>query len=295
MGFSRDKFITVSDMAETIRNNIWKIPRDIDFIVAIPRSGMLCASIIASHLNVPLIDINSFLEGKQPYGGIRLNQFNAHIKTGKILVVDDTCYNGKSMRETRAKIALYKDAEKYKITYMVVYLEGSGGSNVDLYLEDVRPYTNNFRDIVLYEWNILQHGEMFTRMTLYDMDGVLCKNPPDERNESEYLSYIQTAPPMFIPRTRLGGICTYRLIKNKSVTEKWLKDNGVSYNNIFMFNANTWDERNRSGITPWQYKADIYTKDNRFKLFVESDDQQAQKIATISKKAVYCIESNKLY
>ena len=69
------KYITLSDLSETIRKNIWKIPRDIDCIIGIPRSGMIAASIISSYLNVPLIDVCSFTEGLQPYGGNRLNYF----------------------------------------------------------------------------------------------------------------------------------------------------------------------------------------------------------------------------
>ena len=48
--------------------------------------------------------------------------------------------------------------------------------------------------------------------------------PPDERNEEDYLKYIANATPMFIPRTKLGGIVTYRLSKNRDITEKWLAE-----------------------------------------------------------------------
>jgi adenine/guanine phosphoribosyltransferase-like PRPP-binding protein len=70
------KYITIADLSETIRKNIWKIPRDIDFIIGVPRSGMIAASMIASYLNVPLIDVNSFIAGLEPYGGDRLNYFS---------------------------------------------------------------------------------------------------------------------------------------------------------------------------------------------------------------------------
>jgi uncharacterized HAD superfamily protein len=59
---------------------------------------------------------------------------------------------------------------------------------------------------------------------LYDIDGVFCIEPPDERNEEEYLKYIANATPLFIPRTKLGGIVTYRLSKNREITEKWLTE-----------------------------------------------------------------------
>lgn len=100
------KYITISDLSETIRKNLWKIPRDIDFIVGIPRSGMIGASIISSYLNVPLIDINSFLSGSEPSGGLRLQYFSQnHKKTNKILVIDDTVSSGAAMKKARKKMS----------------------------------------------------------------------------------------------------------------------------------------------------------------------------------------------
>ena len=166
---------------------------------------------------------------------------------------------------------------------------------VDLYLEDVRKYTNNFTTNVMYEWNIFQHSSPVMGGCLYDIDGVFCVEPPDERNEEEYLKYIQNATPLFIPKTKLGGIITYRLNKNRAITEEWLKQQGITYNELIMFPANTWDERNNSRISSEEYKAKFYKEHSNYKLFVESSDYQARRIAEISKKPVYCVETNKLY
>jgi len=288
------KYITISDLSETIRKNLWKIPRDIDFIIGVPRSGMIGASMIASFLNVPLIDVNSFINGLEPYGGLRLNYFtNKHIKTNKVLVIDDTVSSGRAMNETRKKIS--ESGRQFQFIYMCIYLEGWGEESVDLYLEDVRKYTENFTKVVVYEWNIFQHHQDHMIHCLYDIDGVLCLEPPDERNEEEYLNYIKNAIPLFIPRQKLGGIITYRLNKNREITEEWLKNNGIEYDCLAMFKANTWEERNKSGISPEVYKGNFYKMNDNFKLFVESDDRQAKIIAEISNKPVYCVETNKMY
>ena len=60
------KFITLADMASTIRRNLHRIPHDVDFVIGIPRSGIIAASIIAEYLNVPLIDIDSLSLGQVP-------------------------------------------------------------------------------------------------------------------------------------------------------------------------------------------------------------------------------------
>ena len=94
------KYITFADLGTTIRKNFFKIPHDVDFVIAIPRSGMICGSMIAEFLNVPLIDIDSFCAGIKPTGGGRLRYWEQRHKDGnntnKVLVVDDTVFNGTS-------------------------------------------------------------------------------------------------------------------------------------------------------------------------------------------------------
>ena len=62
-----------------------------------------------------------------------------------------------------------------------------------------------------------------------------------------------------------------------------------------MFNAKTWEERRKKGIPPEIYKADFYNSHNNYELFIESSDYQAKKIAEITNKPVYSVETNKMY
>lgn len=288
------KYITIGELSDSIRKNIWKIPRDIDFIIGIPRSGTICASMISSYLNIPFIDIESFLAGIEPYGGLRLKYYNeAHTeKFGKALVIDDTVYNGTAMKGARAKLASVRDIE---LIYGCVYLEGTGKDLVDFYLEDVRKYVDNYMTFIFYEWNIFQHHRHVMKWCLYDYDGVFCLDPPDDRNEPEYLNYIQNATALFLPRTKIGGIVTYRIEKNRAISEDWLKRNGVRYGEFVMFPASSREQRNRSGISPEKFKGEYYRDNSQYHLFVESSAEQAPRIAKISGKAVYCVETNKLY
>lgn len=287
------KYITLADMSKTIRDNIWKIPRDIDFIITIPRSGTIAGSIISEFLNVPLIDINSFIEGVKPSGGGRLRYYykNEH-NTKRVLVVDDTVYSGLSKVLAKEKLAKFTD---YEFIYMAVYLEGPGSQHVDLWLEDVRSYTNNFTQIVFYEWNIFHHNENEMARMLFDFDGVFCVDPPDERNEEEYLNYIKNATPLFVPTVKVGGIVTFRLLKNYEITKNWLDEHGIDYGTITMFNAMSWEERAKTGINPGVWKGELYKSWPQFNLFVESNPEQAKIIAEVSGKNVLCVEDNKLY
>ena len=289
------KYITIAEMADTIRKNFYKIPHDIDFVIGIPRSGVLCGSIISELLNVPLIDVDSFVFGAKPTGGRRLEKFyiEKNKNKKKVLVVDDTIFAGTTNKEVRNKLKPFEN--EYDFIYLVVFLEGTAVNSVDIYLEDVRKYTENFTQPVLYEWNIFHHYEKHTSNFIYDFDGVFCVNPPDERNEKEYIEYIKNAVPLFIPSSKIGEIVTYRLIKNKEITENWLKKYNICYDKLTMFNAQTWEERKKSGVSPEKMKGDYYKQQELAELFVESDDYQARRIFEISGKPVYCVESNKLY
>ena len=276
------KYVTLADLSNTIRKNLWKIPRDIDFVVGVPRSGMISASIISSFLNVPLTDTHSLVAGLKPYGGKRIKYFKSP-NTGKALVVDDTVWGGGAMRRAKEMLEGYGN-----FVYMCVYLEGRGDYAVDIWLEDLREYTDNFTQIVLYEWNILQHHPKIMSKCLFDIDGVFCPDPPDERNEDEYLNYIKNAPPLFIPRTPAGGIITYRFEKNRKITEYWLKRQGIQYKELIMY------EDEKREISPYRFKGEFF-RNNKYNLFVESNDRQARKISDISGKPVYCVETNRVY
>lgn len=54
-------FRTINDLNNLISKNLDKIPKDIDLIVGVPRSGLFVANLIALYLNLPLTDFDSFL------------------------------------------------------------------------------------------------------------------------------------------------------------------------------------------------------------------------------------------
>ena len=287
------KFVTLSEMAGAIRKNVWKIPHDIDFVIGIPRSGVIAAGIIAEFLNAPLIDIDSFVFGAHPTGGRRLRFHKGSGRTKpKVLVVDDTIFHGRSLKGAKDKLEPF--AAKYDFVYSVVYLEGPC-DKVDIWLEDLRMFTEGFSSFVLYEWNIFHHIPKFMEVCMYDFDGVFCVNPPDERNKQEYEEYIKDAIPLFTPTVKIGEIVSYRLKSYTEVTQDWLAVHGVEYGKLTLFPATSWDERNDSGKGPAQFKAEVYASRYSAKLFVESSDAQAREIYERTHKAVYCVESNHLY
>lgn len=286
-------YITLNDLVNTVRNNLSKIPHDIDFVVGVVRSGMLAATIIAEYLNVPLVDDVSYAAGISPAGGNRI-MFNKKKETGKVLVIDDTCYSGKAMRQTKE---LLKHITDKQFIYACVFLEADPGrKECDLWLEDISSEIDFFKgQICLYEWNIFHHYNFIMERSEFDMDGVLCLDPPDDHNEEEYEKYIKDATPLFIPTSKIQRIVSYRINKYRDITEEWLLKNNVNVNELILFDADNREKRNTSGISPELFKAVVYKNHPNDILFFESDDYQARFIHNNTGKAVYCVGTNKMY
>ena len=294
------EYITYNTLVNDIRSNFYKIPKDIYGVIGIPRSGMLPASIIAGQINVGLTTIGNFVEKKNngcgldvifgEHGNRKLKNTNG--EKVKILVVDDTCYNGRELLKNKQKLKAYTDID---FIFMVVYMEGSGTlAKPDIYLRDVTSLAQKSEiNIVLYEWNIFSNPNIVDK-TIYDLDGVMCVEPPDERNIKAYIKYLENPIPLYIPTTdKEITILTYRLNKYRKLTESFLIKNGLNSLKLFMFNSDSYEERGK--IPPWLYKGNFYKANDYYKLFVESDDFQARKICEISGKPVYCVDTNKMY
>ena len=214
-------YVTINEMSDMIMRNMYKVPHDIDFVIGVPRSGMLPAVIIAEYLNVALIDVDSFIHGAKPTGGNRLNfvHYNAKPRP-KVLVIDDTVFSGTAMLRTRGKLEPFK--KDYDFIYAAAYLEGRGMGTIDFWLDDDSKYIQN--DIqCIYQWNFLNHYPHVMDLCIYDMDGLLCVDPPSDRNTEQYESYIKDATPLLCPTMPFGKICTYRISKYRDITKEWLK------------------------------------------------------------------------
>lgn len=283
---------SINDLSNTIRQNLWKIPENIDLIVGIPRSGMLCGILISQMLNKPIITLNDFLNEKVPEGGKRMNCIK---KTNfkNILIIDDNVASGSAINEVKNTINNFKNKDKYNFIYSCVYLESEESKNmVDIYLENIRIPGSL---LYLYEWNIMHFDAKFTEQFMCDIDGIVCKDPPDESLDiNAYEEYIKNPIINVIPSRKIGAFVTYRLNKYRDITATWLNSLGISYDNLYMFNAKSYNER-ASITTPAEYKAFVYSKADWAILFIESDDKQAQEIAKLTHKPVFSFESGKMY
>lgn len=280
-------FITIAELNNDIVNNMHLIPKDVDIVVGVPRSGMLVATIIALYLNIPLTDIDSFINGKLYSTGSTKNIDNViknycEIKTA--LIVEDSSNTGNSIIEAREKLSAITFVKKI---FLSVYVTKAAIDKVDIYFRKIEQPR-------VFEWNFMHSDDLIHACV--DIDGVLCMDPTYEENDDgeKYIKFILMAIPRYIPTKKIGWIVTSRLEKYRKETEKWLEKNGIEYGQLIMMNLETAQER-RELNNHAEYKANIYKKLDEAYWFVESDRSQAREIANRTGKAVFCVNAQQFY
>ena len=271
-------FRSIADLNNCIFKNIAKIPKDVDLIVGLPRSGMLPANIIALYLNKPYTDIDSFLEGKVYGCGYRGN-FIKDRDVKKILVIDDSISSGSAIAKAKEKLK----NSKFEFIYAAVYGRSESRLRVDICLEIID-------GLRVFQWNMFHH-KLILSMACMDIDGVLCRDPTPEENDDgkKYMEFLLTAEPKFIPSVKVKTLISCRLEKYRKATELWLKSNGIEYDNLIMLNLPNATERrkwNRYG----DYKGNEYKKPG-YVFFIESSLNEAKRIKEVSGKTVFCTEA----
>ncbi|MEH6680486.1 MAG: phosphoribosyltransferase family protein [Sediminicola sp.] len=270
---------SINDLNETILKKLHLIPRDIDLVVGVPRSGMLPANLLALYLNLPYTDIHSFMNGFIYKAGARKQFFEAS-EYKNILVVDDSIASGAALAE--CKKSLEHLNTNYNFTFFAVYASPEKEKAVDIALETVA--TPRY-----FQWNIFNHTTL--DKACFDIDGVLCADPTEAQNDDgpNYVSFLLNAAPLYIPGSKIGTLVTSRLEKYRPETETWLKNHGVKYDKLVMLDLPDMRARQKANCHGG-HKANEF-KNSKYNLFVESDLKQAIEINKLTKKPVFCTEN----
>lgn len=279
------QFKSVTDLNDDVFCWLASIPRDVDLVVGIPRSGMLPATLLALHLHTPLASVTDYINGRTMHSGQRLGshpRLSLDDPGVTVLVVDDSVYRGQQMKETRRRIQARPI--KNRVLYGATYVAPGAEHFVDLYYKVV-PVPR------VFEWHLMNH-EILSRACV-DIDGVLCRNPTDGENDdgTAYEKFLHTVDPLLLPRKPIMCLITNRHEKYRSVTEEWLQRHGIMYERLIMMD--TTMEARRKDNQHAEFKANAYV-DTHAELFIESSREQALSIARLAGKPVYCAESSEL-
>lgn len=280
-------FVSFSQLSESIRWGLHQVPRDIDLVVGIPRSGMVPAYMIALALNRLVIDLPTFLvDGSPKHGHTRepAVKIGSSMSAKRILLVDDSYHSGDSMRKAVADIKAAGFSGNIVTCSAIVTPDVQ--NDVDVYFISM-PWPR------MYEWNFLH--TYHTQFLCSDFDGVLCVDPNQGQDDDgeTYRKFIMTAAPLYLPTSAIGHIVSARLEKYRDLTEHWLKKHGIEYKQLHLVDLPTKDARNaqRAHI---RLKSKIY-RETEAPLFVESSDAQAAEIAQITGKPVLSIERMRVH
>lgn len=267
--------------------NVHRLPRDLDLIVGVPRSGLLAANMLSLITNLPLADLDGYLERRIVSAGRtkahdRLTRSFDDIRT--VLILDDSINGGEAMAKARARVE--GAGLGHKCIFAAVYGIRPEHENCDLVFE-VLPQPR------LFQWNLMHHK--FLESACVDIDGVLCRDPTREENDdgARYVDFLLNATPLHLSTRRIRTLVTSRLEKYRAQTEAWLARHDVRYDELVMLdlpNAEARRKANAHGL----FKAEYYKKSDAI-VFIESELPQARKIAHHSRKPVICLETHTLF
>jgi uncharacterized HAD superfamily protein len=275
---------SIEDLNRSIVSNLGKVPRGTDLVVGIPRSGLLAANLLALHLNVPLADVDGFINGQLLQSG---NRFKQHTKPfeeyKRVVFLDDSLYSGEALKAVKEKMkGRYPEKE---IFYGAVFVVPGAVGMLDFYF-DICKWPR------LFEWNMMHHSSL--ENCCVDIDGVLCKDPTAEENDDgpNYESFLANAEPLLHTTATIGYLVTNRLEKYRPHTEAWLAKHNIKYKNLIMRDLPNKEARLKAN-DHGGFKASMYLKHDCW-LFIESSEIQAWQIANITGKPVYCVDARKM-
>lgn len=275
-------FITIEQLNNCICRNMKKIPRDIDLIVGIPRSGTLVANLLALYMNLPYTDVDNYIaRGKLRTGNTRKcsNWIKSVEEAKKVLIVDDSISSGRAIKEVKELVRNCKMQAEH--IYLAAYALENNIHMVDIYFEICHMPR-------MFEWNYMHHWAL--EYSCVDIDGVLCEDPRVLENDDgkRYVEFLKNAKPKLIPTQKIGYIVTTRLEKYRKETEEWLLKNRIQYDHLIMMDCESGKERRKQG-NHGIYKGEIF-KNTKCSIFIESNYEQAIEICKISGKQVFCVD-----
>ena len=263
--YKNARWITTSQLAADTLRMVKQIPNTLTGVVGVPRSGIIPASILETHLNLPLYT----LEGKDILHCGHGRRFTEPADgMSQLLVVDDTVMLGSTSKRRRLP---------QPHLFGAVYKNPHADVEVDVVGVELEPPH-------FLEWNFF--NSKFVEKCAFDMDGILCEDqePP----------YNQPCKPLHLPRNyTIPAIITARFEKHRRITQVWLERHGIKYNDLVMGPWQAEAERSKPGAIS-KYKAAEFKK-RKLQWFVESCPIQSKEIAQLTGAWVICPPAGKIF
>jgi hypothetical protein len=263
---THDKLVytKTTDLVRDTYKLVKYVPPRCNGIIGIPRSGMLPASILATHMQLPLGEL-------RPDGSISMlgsggrGKFTRYAD-GKYFIVDDTCHNGYSLQQAKKS---YKGNDAI---WAVVYNRDKNRMP-DVYAVDL--------SVHLLEYNCWNNGQINGQSIVKNLQGGFAV---DLFVIMEKKADIKTSPPIMVPRLHAVPLVIGHLPEaSRSEVEDWLRKYQINVNQLVLYD----------GDDIASFKGLCY-KDSNCGVFFENDINQCQGIANAANKPVIHPESGKV-
>ena len=247
------------------------IPYNISKVVGIPRSGMIVASFLATHLNTPLYTLydNEIIPVQT---GLRWNSVENFDDSGLTLIVEDSSASGFSINKFKRKFG----------TDNIKYVAAIASPNSIRYLDY---YGEILRLPHWFSWNFFGNKSiMIPYRVTTDMDGLLCEDCTQEQDDDgeKYIDWMQSVKPILRNIFPFTAIITARLEKYREITEEWLNTNNILYDKLIMYPSNSLP---RGDIVAWKKEK---IKECKSMIYLESDPVLARHISINLSTAILC-------
>lgn len=284
-------YIKNTDLIADTMNLAKYVPHNCKGIAGVARSGLISASLLATHLHIPLYEISigklECIQLNKIKGGDRIS--DASEMDGPLFVVDDTVYEGNVM-------TLLRNLLPQGTILSAVYVRPERVSLVDHYA--VRLSAPH-----LLEWNIFNSAYIegikntpFEGGIAFDFDGILCEDPVQGADRSDDTNWLENSlPTAYLPRrSNIPLIITMRLEKWRSITEKWLEKYRIKCDDILMWDSDIESRDSDFVNSVIKHKA-TKLKESKCFMMIESDPFQSEIISRYSGKPVLCPAEGKIY
>ncbi|NUQ61888.1 MAG: hypothetical protein HUU20_05345 [Pirellulales bacterium] len=281
-------FLTTASLMDDTKRLASMLPADTSAIIGVARSGLCPATMASMLLHRPLMvfrqNSSDIIDGGN---GWRLTG-NTTTK-GPVVVVDDTCMTGNSLKHV---MPLVRQRFPGAIS-ATVYCNPTAKTRPDLFAREL-PWPH------VLEWNLF--NSILTPQCATDFDGILCEEcPPGSDDDGpRYLRFLQQARPLYLTRrVPIPLVVTARLEKYRPQTLEWLNRHGVAVDRLVMGPWSSVRERTIENVV--RFKADQYTAFLKRRhalmppLFIESCPHQAQRIAQRARGLVACPAAGKVF
>ncbi|MEM9035910.1 MAG: hypothetical protein AAGD18_15040 [Actinomycetota bacterium] len=273
---------SIAQLADEIVAWSRELPRDIELIVGLPRSGLLVANVLSLYRNVPVTDLDGFLGGRtigagstrenplhRPQGGGRdpesvlLTAERFLDRPRRVLVVDDSIWSGETLRLARK--AIEAADLPHHVTYGAVYVT-----------PDTTELADHHREVLpaprCFEWNVLHHHAL--RRACVAFEGFLVPG----RGHGDALP----TRPLHRPTTALGHVVSERPEADRTDVERWLAEHDIEVAELIMTDA--------PPAAASAHKARVF-RDTEAAFFVEGDLGHAVEVANLAGRDVLCAET----